>query len=307
MKSAITTTKVDRIRTLASELDQLGQTALEKAVEAGSLLRECKAGLDHGQWLPWLKSNFSFSDRTARRWIQVAEDSSSGKLDTMSNLNLSEAYRSVTETKETIPAVSKASEPSPEAETDHITVEAPAPAPHVANNSGENEWYSPAHIIEAARAVMGAIDVDPASSEIANRTVKADEFFTKDQDGLTKEWTGNVWLNPPYAQPLVDRFIAKLINEVDAGNITSAIVLVNNATETKWFQCLANVATAICFPSRRIRFDSPQDKQSRSPLQGQSIIYLGDDIKAFVSAFHTMGFITRTESETLETLNIKSS
>ena len=60
------TTNIDRIRTLAGELAQLGKSALEKAIEAGSLLKECKAGLEHGQWLPWLKSNFSFTDRTAR-------------------------------------------------------------------------------------------------------------------------------------------------------------------------------------------------------------------------------------------------
>src|SRR5262245_13067731 len=39
------------------------------------------------------------------------------------------------------------------------------------------EWYTPPQYIAAARAVLGAIDLDPASSEIAQTTVQAGAFF----------------------------------------------------------------------------------------------------------------------------------
>ena len=45
--------------------------------------------------------------------------------------------------------------------------------PWVTQNTGNNEWYTPPVFIEAARAVMGSIDTDPASCETANQNVKA--------------------------------------------------------------------------------------------------------------------------------------
>jgi hypothetical protein len=75
--------------------------------------------------------------------------------------------------------------------------------PHVSQATGENEWYTPPEIIEVARQVMGEIDCDPASSEKANEIVRAKQFFSIEDDGLKQKWIGNIWMNPPYAQPLV--------------------------------------------------------------------------------------------------------
>lgn len=87
--------------------------------------------------------------------------------------------------------------------------------PHVAMNSGNNEWYTPTEIIETARRVMGSIDLDPASSEIANQTVKAETYYTAETNGLNKKWDGNVWLNPPYSTELIDKFVDKLVEQKD--------------------------------------------------------------------------------------------
>jgi DNA N-6-adenine-methyltransferase (Dam) len=131
--------------------------------------------------------------------------------------------------------------------------------------TGNHEWYTPPEYVELAREVMGAIDVDPASNLIAQETVKAATFYTKDDDGLTKEWNGRVWLNPPYSHPENEQFVDKLIVEIDAGRTTEAILLTNNASETAWFQKAAPYASALCFAATRLRFLVPAGEQIGSP------------------------------------------
>ncbi|MCP4643345.1 MAG: hypothetical protein GY851_23060 [bacterium] len=166
--------------------------------------------------------------------------------------------------------------------------------PHVTHNSGENEWYTPPDIIDAAREAMGGIDCDPASSEIANRTVQADTYYTKDDDGIEQAWGERVWMNPPYAQPLISDFAEALVAKVKKCEVQTACVLVNNATETDFFQHMLSVAYAVCFPRGRIKFLDTEGEATGAPLQGQAILYFGDDLDSFAQAFETFGPVLRT-------------
>lgn len=163
--------------------------------------------------------------------------------------------------------------------------------PFVVNNSHFNEWYTPAHIVEAARRVMGSIDTDPASSDMANKTVQASTYYTAETNGLDKTWTGNVWMNPPYSNGLMEKFINKL--EAERPNYTQAIVIVNNATETGWFNTLAGVSSCVCFLKGRTRFIRPNEDDKGAPLQGQVILYIGENVDSFVFEFSKLGKVAQ--------------
>ena len=162
--------------------------------------------------------------------------------------------------------------------------------PHVTNNSGNNEWYTPSEYIEAARECMGSIDTDPASNDIAQKVVQAETYYTIETNGLEREWNGNVWMNPPYSSDLIYQFIEKL--KTERGNYNQAIVLVNNATETKWFYELVSLSSCVCFPKARIKFYMP-DGKTGAPLQGQAILYIGENKEKFEECFKGFGWTAR--------------
>lgn len=156
---------------------------------------------------------------------------------------------------------------------------------HVSNNSGDNEWYTPPQYIESARKVMGRIDLDPSSTKAANQIIKAKRFYDAEMDGLVQPWKGCIWMNPPYSQPEIWKFIDKLETE----QYEQAIILVNNATETKWGQKLLSLSAAVCFHTGRIRFVSPDGELGDAPLQGQMIAYIGPKFKEFIAEFQQYG------------------
>lgn len=160
---------------------------------------------------------------------------------------------------------------------------------HRALGTGENEWYTPEEYAELARIVMGGIDLDPASCEEANKVINASEFYTKDDDGLSKTWNGRVWLNPPYSRDLMPAFCEKLRTSFEDGSVSQAVLVSHNNTDTGWFHNLAGIASAICFPKRRIKFY--RGEEIAAPTNGQAFFYLGSEVDKFTITFRDVGFV----------------
>lgn len=167
--------------------------------------------------------------------------------------------------------------------------------PHVSANTGQSEWFTPPEYLEAARKVMGGIDVDPASTPAANSFVKAKIFYTVDNSGLNKKWHGRVFLNPPYSQPEVKQFCNTFADKFTAGEVTEGCVLINNVTETAFAQRLLNLTSVVCFPASRVKFLDAQGNPG-APLQGQMVLYFGTHGEAFAREFRGFGICLWTHA-----------
>jgi ParB family chromosome partitioning protein len=164
------------------------------------------------------------------------------------------------------------------------------PENHRAEGTGLNEWFTPAMYILAARQVMGGIDLDPATHVEAQKTVQATKFYTAAEDGLAQPWEGRVWLNPPYAQPAIEHFVTKLVEEFGAGRVSQAVLLTHNYTDTRWFHIAAATASMLCFTRGRIAFVD-LDGEPCAPTQGQAFFYYGANTDAFHQVFKDFGMV----------------
>lgn len=161
--------------------------------------------------------------------------------------------------------------------------------PEECDDYDSNSWYTPTEVMVATKEVLGQIDLDPASCEVANEHVGAKNIFTVDDNGLEQDWFGNVWLNPPYSYPAVEHFCKKAIDEYRCGNIKQCIVLVNNCTDSKWFMEMAK-EFPMAFSIGRLKFWNPSHA-GLAARQGQAFFYLGQNKKAFFEAFSDVAYV----------------
>lgn len=149
--------------------------------------------------------------------------------------------------------------------------------------NSNNEWYTPPKILERVREVLGYIDVDPASSDKAQKAVKAKTYYTKENDGLKFSWEGKVWCNPPYSAALIKQFTKKFEEEYNIGNMKEGIILTNSGTDTIWNQPLVSGVQA--YTLGRISFILPDGSEKGKGSRGSCFTYFGDNYMKFIEAF----------------------
>lgn len=186
-------------------------------------------------------------------------------------------------------------------------------------DSGNVERYTPSEIVEAARATMGSIDLDPASCPLANETVKAKRYFTKEMDGLAWDWYADTaFMNHPYGKgekacgkkctkkicaerkhhisediPGNEDWINKLVFSYRDGRVKQACALVFASTSEDWIEPLLNFP--VCFIHGRVLHPTPftiaAGIKAKGGTKGSAVFYLGPNIDRFHLSFSKLGSV----------------
>jgi len=160
------------------------------------------------------------------------------------------------------------------------------------NGGQPDEWYTPRHVIEAARTVLGDIDLDPASCVTAQEVVQAGTFYTKEQDGLSLPWFGRVWLNPPFSSPALRLFSTRAMDAYERNEVQAVVLLMICHVDlgVGWLQRLISMAP-VAATHGRVGFWNPEKATAVAPMRGTLVFYLGPNLALFHDVFSAFGVV----------------
>lgn len=193
-------------------------------------------------------------------------------------------------------------------------------AQHLSNSA---EWATPLELVESARAVLGEIDLDPATTQAINaKHVRARSWMGAEHDSLSRSWSGRVFVNPPGGCPivlvehvkrrtvcgneatgdrnppcscrLVSRFWSHLIEHHVRGTVPAAIwigfSLEQLSSLQKFDSSPMDYPLCIVGPSRVRYLDADNDLQpAGSPTHASFVSYMGPKPSAFRAEFSKHG------------------
>ena len=150
-----------------------------------------------------------------------------------------------------------------------------------------DDFYTSEEIIEPVRRTLGRIDLDPASHAIANTKVKARRFYSKNDNGLERQWSGTVWVNPPFST--WSEWTPKVVSEWASGRVEAMCILCATRTLTaQYFHPIHTESTAICILRGRIPF---WGDRAKTPDDGHAVFYFGNDADKFVDEMSAIGTV----------------
>lgn len=114
-------------------------------------------------------------------------------------------------------------------------------------SSKTGEWETPQWFFNQLNEEFH-FDLDPCSTP---QNAKCALYFTREDNGLNQDWTGNVFVNPPYGRG-IDRWVEKAYLEAQKGAVI--VCLLPARTDTIWWHRWVMKASEIRFVKGRLKF-----------------------------------------------------
>lgn len=133
-------------------------------------------------------------------------------------------------------------------------------------SSNSDEWETPLDLFFDLNFFFH-FDLDPCASHSNH---KCDNYFTKDDDGLKKSWSGHtVFVNPPYGRE-ISKWVKKAYYE--SLNGTTIVMLLPARTDTLWFHNYIYHKSKITFLKGRLHFNNSKNS---APFPSMLVFYNG--------------------------------
>ena len=130
--------------------------------------------------------------------------------------------------------------------------------------SNSNEWETPKDLFDMLDAEFH-FTLDVCSTD---ENAKCLKHYTKEQDGLKQDWTGEtVWCNPPYGKGM-DAWCRKCLEHSIGGG--TAVMLIPARTDTKAFHDYIYGKAEIRFIRGRLRFGG---SKKSAPFPSMVVIF----------------------------------
>lgn len=133
-------------------------------------------------------------------------------------------------------------------------------------SSESGNWATPQEFFDKLNEEFH-FTLDPCADDFNH---KCEKYYTKEQDGLAQDWSGeSVFCNPPYGRD-VPKWVRKCFEEVYSGRCRLAVMLLHARTDTRWFHDYIYHRAEVRFVKGRLKFG---DGKTSAPFPSMVVIF----------------------------------
>ena len=136
-------------------------------------------------------------------------------------------------------------------------------------SSKTDMWYTPQEFFDKYDSIYN-FETDVCA---VPDNAKCDNYYTPEVDGLSQDWTGTCWMNPPYGRT-IKQWVKKAYESSLSG--TTVVCLLPARTDTSWWHDYCTKGD-IEFIRGRLRFGGCENP---APFPSAVVVFKGVENKA---------------------------